>query len=97
MKVGALEHTADTPLLTNNVDALHTHTRTWAWLSAPAGVPVSLLLESIKFAHFYRAFQGSYIGMRGLGDARGGWSVNNESYINQTSFFSPSLSFFSSR
>lgn len=66
---------------------------TQAWLSATAGVPVSLLVESIKFAHFYRAFQGAYISEQGDGlcKGRGGeeWSVNNESYINQASFFLP--------
>lgn len=39
----------------------HTHTHTEAQLSAPAGIPVSLLLESIKFVHFYQVFQGAYI------------------------------------
>lgn len=72
---------------------LYPHTHTQAWLSAPAGIPVRLLLESIKFAHFYRVFQGAYISEQGDGlcEWRGGeeWSVNNESYINQASFFLP--------
>lgn len=45
---------------------LHTQPDTHeARLSAPAGVPVSPLLESIKFVHFYQAFPSAYISVFG--------------------------------
>lgn len=68
---------------------IHMHAKT-----PPAGSSVSLLLESITFVHFIELLAGRSVGEgRGHGDktklGEGIHSVNNESTINQISFFPP--------